>query len=30
MCLVVRNRKAMPVEIPFQVVSDEEREATDV
>jgi len=28
--LVDRNRKAMPVEIPSQVVSDEEREATEV
>jgi hypothetical protein len=25
-----RNRKALPVEIPFQVVSGEEREATEV
>ena len=28
--VVDRNRKAMPVEIPFQVVSGEEREATEV
>jgi hypothetical protein len=28
--IVDRNRKAMPVEIPFQVVSGEERKATEV
>jgi hypothetical protein len=28
--VVDRNRKALPVEIPFQVVSGEEREATEV
>jgi len=28
--IVDRNRIAMPIEIPFQVVSGEEREATEV
>jgi len=28
--IVDGNRKAMPVEIPFQVVSGEERETTEV
>jgi hypothetical protein len=28
--VVDRNRKTMPVEIPFKVVSGEEREATEV
>jgi hypothetical protein len=27
---LLTNRKAMPLEIPFQVVSGEEREATEM